>query len=116
MPEQRRFDRITFDPRMSGTPRMATRPSSCTAVSNRFLCRKRGSAKKTALAYGRADWMTELIAESDRARLEALIAWGKPVLLDTSYTAEEADQGQPPLAQLRADLVAEYPPVGPIFA
>jgi hypothetical protein len=38
------------------------------------------------------------------------------VLLDTSYTAEEADQEQPPLAQLRADLIAEYPPVGPIFA
>jgi 5-methylthioadenosine/S-adenosylhomocysteine deaminase len=68
------------------------------------------------LAYGRADWMTDLVAESDQGRLEALIAWGKPVLLDTSYTAEEADQGQPPLAQLRADLIAEYPPVGPIFA
>jgi 5-methylthioadenosine/S-adenosylhomocysteine deaminase len=68
------------------------------------------------LAYGRADWMTDLVAESDQGRLEALIAWGRPVLLDTSYTAEEADQEQPPLAQLRADLTAEYPPVGPIFA
>jgi 5-methylthioadenosine/S-adenosylhomocysteine deaminase len=68
------------------------------------------------LAYGRADWMTDLVAESDQGRLEALIAWGKPVLLDTTYTAEAADQEQPPLAQLRADLTAEYPPVGPIFA
>jgi len=68
------------------------------------------------LAYGRADWMTDLVAESDQRRLEAQIGWGKPVLLDTSYTAEEADQEQPPLAQLRADLIAEYPPVGPIFA
>jgi 5-methylthioadenosine/S-adenosylhomocysteine deaminase len=68
------------------------------------------------LAYGRADWMTDLVADSDQGRLEALIAWGKPVLLDTSYTAEASDEQEPPLAQLRADLIKEYPPVGPIFA
>jgi 5-methylthioadenosine/S-adenosylhomocysteine deaminase len=68
------------------------------------------------LAYGRADWMADLVLGSDHGRLEALIAWGKPVLLDSSYAAEEADEEQPPLAQLRADLINEYPPVGPIFA
>jgi 5-methylthioadenosine/S-adenosylhomocysteine deaminase len=68
------------------------------------------------LAYGRADWMTDLVAESDHERLESVIAWGKPMLLDTSYTAEPSDEEQPPLATLRADLITEYPPVGPIFA
>ena len=67
------------------------------------------------LTSGRADWMAALVAESEQGRLEALIAWGKSVLLDTSHTVEGSEE-EPPLAQLRADLIGEYPPVGPIFA
>ncbi len=37
------------------------------------------------LAYGRADWLPGLSADADQDRLEPLIAWGKPMLLDTSY-------------------------------
>jgi len=68
------------------------------------------------LAYGRADWMKELIADADQARLEPLIAWGQQMLLDASYTAGESDEELPKLSQLRGDLIKAYPPVGPIFA
>lgn len=68
------------------------------------------------LAYGRADWLPELSADANQDRLESLLAWGKPMLLDTSYTAAEADEEQPRLSELRAALIDEYPQVGPIFA
>jgi hypothetical protein len=60
--------------------------------------------------------MTDLVAESDQGRLESPIAWGSPVLIDTSFTAEPADEDQPSLTRLRADSIAEHLPVGPISA
>ena len=68
------------------------------------------------LVYGRAEWMPGLGAFVDLERVEPLIAWGKPMLLDTSYTAAVSDEEQPRLSELRAALIAEYPQVGPIFA
>ena len=68
------------------------------------------------LAYGRDSWITQLAAPDDRERLQPLLAWGKPMLLDTSYSAGQADEPPPTLAELRAALIDEYPPVGPIFA
>jgi 5-methylthioadenosine/S-adenosylhomocysteine deaminase len=69
------------------------------------------------LAYGRADWLGQLTDAGDRDRLEPLIAWGKPMLLDASYTAAGTGDGeQTKLAQLRAALIKEYPQVGPILA
>jgi 5-methylthioadenosine/S-adenosylhomocysteine deaminase len=69
------------------------------------------------LTYGRADWLGQLTAPGDQDRLEPLIAWGKPMLLDASYTAAGAVDGeQTKLAQLRAALIKEYPQVGPILA
>ena len=68
------------------------------------------------LVYGRAEWMPGLGAFVDLDRVEPLIAWGKPMLLDTSYTAAVSDEEQPRLAELRAALIAAYPQVGPIFA
>ncbi len=65
------------------------------------------------LVYGRADWLPELSGDADQGRLEPLIAWGRPMLLDTSYAAAEADEEQPRLSELRAALIAEYPQVGP---
>jgi 5-methylthioadenosine/S-adenosylhomocysteine deaminase len=68
------------------------------------------------LAYGRADWLKQLAAPGALEGLEPQVAWGKQMLLDTSYSAHP--DGDPPvrLAQLRADLIREYPQVGPIFA
>ena len=68
------------------------------------------------LTYGRADWMTSLVAADHRERLEPLLAWGKPMRLDTSYAAHPGTDVPPTLAQLRTDLIANYPQMGPIFA
>ena len=68
------------------------------------------------LAYGREDWMTDLVAADHRDHLERLFAWGKPMLLDTSYAVHPGADPPPTLAQLRAELIAKYPEVGPIFA
>jgi 5-methylthioadenosine/S-adenosylhomocysteine deaminase len=69
------------------------------------------------LAYGRADWLSDLVDPADRDRLEPVLAWGSPVLLDTSFRARPTSPQPPPtLAELRAALIAHYPQVGPIFA
>jgi 5-methylthioadenosine/S-adenosylhomocysteine deaminase len=70
------------------------------------------------LVYGRADLLLDLAhpADPDRAeRLEPLRAWGKPMLLDTRYRAGAAGD-EPPFADVRAALIAQYPQVGPVFA
>jgi 5-methylthioadenosine/S-adenosylhomocysteine deaminase len=68
------------------------------------------------LAYGRADWLTALAQPDDRAELEPLIAWGKQMLLDTRHQVHPEAQPPPTLATLRADLIKNFPQVGPIFA
>jgi 5-methylthioadenosine/S-adenosylhomocysteine deaminase len=69
------------------------------------------------LAYGRDSLVKKLTDAADHERLEPLLAWGKPMLLDTNYQAGESGSEPPPqLAELRAALIEEYPPVGPIFA
>jgi 5-methylthioadenosine/S-adenosylhomocysteine deaminase len=68
------------------------------------------------LAYFRADWLKGLTGAAEPKGLEALFAWGKPMLLDTGYTVRPAREAPPRLSQLRADLIKAYPQVGPIFA
>jgi 5-methylthioadenosine/S-adenosylhomocysteine deaminase len=68
------------------------------------------------IAYGRSDWVLELTAATDHDRLEPLIAWGQQMSLDASYTAGGSGGDVPKLSQLRAALIEEYKPVGPIFA
>ena len=68
------------------------------------------------LTYGRADWIETMAETGARERLEPLIAWGKQMRLDTSYSVGEPNAEPPGLAQLRADLIGAYPQVGPIFA
>ena len=61
--------------------------------------------------------MAQALAGDVAGALEPLIAWGKPMLLDTARCSRPADGATAPtLARLRADLIAQYPPVGPIFA
>lgn len=56
------------------------------------------------LAYGRPDWIGEL---ADAAQLEQVIAWGKPMLIDTSYRANATGaEPPPPLKEVRAKLRA----------
>jgi cytosine/adenosine deaminase-related metal-dependent hydrolase len=64
--------------------------------------------------YGRPDLMRELAGDSGEA--EHVLAWGKPMLLDTNYAAAPSGETLPRLAELRAELIGRYPQVGPIFA
>jgi 5-methylthioadenosine/S-adenosylhomocysteine deaminase len=68
------------------------------------------------LAYGREDWVRSLAEPDQIAGLEPHIAWGKRMLLDTSYQSQPGSEAPPTLAKLQADLVDQYPQVGPIFA
>ena len=65
------------------------------------------------LAYGRADWVGP---RTDSALYEPLVAWGKQMLLDTSFAAvgPSADGGG--LGEIRKKLTGRYPQTGPIFA
>jgi 5-methylthioadenosine/S-adenosylhomocysteine deaminase len=68
------------------------------------------------LAYGRDDWMQKLVPPDHQPNLEHETAWGKDMLLDTSYAADADGGPRPKLTDLRAALIAEYPAIGPIFA
>jgi cytosine/adenosine deaminase-related metal-dependent hydrolase len=70
------------------------------------------------LAYGREDWYRDLTAAATGPTLENLTAWGKSMTLDTGFDVAAAPRETvpPSLTQLRQQLVAAYPPVGPVFA
>jgi 5-methylthioadenosine/S-adenosylhomocysteine deaminase len=61
------------------------------------------------LAYGRADWLGDLVDPADRDRLEPVRAWGTPTLLDTSYRARPTSPQPPPTLAERRRLIAHYP-------
>jgi 5-methylthioadenosine/S-adenosylhomocysteine deaminase len=66
------------------------------------------------IVYGRTDWTRQLAADPGNSILEPVIAWGRQMLLDTSYQGQHDDNPTPRLEQLRA--VNAYPHVGPIWA
>jgi hypothetical protein len=67
------------------------------------------------LCYGRADWVGQVLG--GRADpLEPVLAWGKEMLLETGYTGMGGPTPGPNLAQLRAELISQYPALGRIFA
>jgi cytosine/adenosine deaminase-related metal-dependent hydrolase len=68
------------------------------------------------LSYGRPDWISSLADPADVATLEPVLAWGKPMLLDTRFSVSTPDAPPPRLADLRASLIERYPRIGPIFA
>jgi 5-methylthioadenosine/S-adenosylhomocysteine deaminase len=66
------------------------------------------------LAYGQPAWIRTLV---EPAAYEEVIAWGEPMLIDTSYRANAAGKPPPPpLQTIRANLVERFPQTGPIFA
>jgi 5-methylthioadenosine/S-adenosylhomocysteine deaminase len=67
------------------------------------------------LAYGRQDWLQQIGDKDAVAAAELLPAWGKWMVLDTTYAVKPANT-PPRLAALRAALIGGYPNVGPIFA
>jgi hypothetical protein len=64
------------------------------------------------LAYGRSDWLKQL---TDVSELEAVLAWGDAMTLDTTYTVR-SPRTPDRLRDLRAKLLARFPRTGPIFA
>jgi 5-methylthioadenosine/S-adenosylhomocysteine deaminase len=72
------------------------------------------------VAYGRVDWVRSLVGsaagDADPGTTERVIAWGRPMLVDTSYSVAASSTPSPRLADLRAELVDRFPQVGPIFA
>jgi cytosine/adenosine deaminase-related metal-dependent hydrolase len=67
------------------------------------------------VTYGRRDWFTQLTGAGVGGTIEDLIAWGKPMTLDSGFQVG-AGSPAPSLAEIRRLLTSAYPPVGPIFA
>ncbi len=67
------------------------------------------------ITYARTDWFEELSAAAAGPTIEDLIAWGKPMRLDTGYQSPDGNP-TPPLSFVRGLLTDAYPSVGPIFA
>jgi 5-methylthioadenosine/S-adenosylhomocysteine deaminase len=68
------------------------------------------------VAYGRSDWVSTLAADPNDLDLEPVIAWGRRMLLDTSFEVNPGTDPTPRLAQIRQALTSIYPQVGPIWA
>jgi 5-methylthioadenosine/S-adenosylhomocysteine deaminase len=68
------------------------------------------------VAYGHDTLVKQLVGEDRAAGIEPQIAWGKRMLLDTSFQTHPDAQAPPTLTELRAALIGKYPAVGPIFA
>ena len=79
------------------------------------------------IVFGRPDWGGAL---TDATQYEAVLAWGRRMLLDTRFgapapsgttpgsTSIDPDPASPPLrlAAMRDRLVRRHPGIGPIFA
>ncbi len=68
------------------------------------------------VAYGRRDWVRSLAADPEDLDLEPVVAWGRRMLLDTSFEVNPDGEPTPRLAQIRSSLTSVYPQVGPIWA
>jgi hypothetical protein len=76
-----------------------------------------GARERSEVRKGTADWLGDLVGPADRDRLEPVVAWGTPMLLDTSYRAQPTSPPattNPGRAPPGADR--PLPQVGPIFA
>lgn len=67
------------------------------------------------LSYGRPGWVASVVGEASAAEYEPVLAWGKPMLLDTRFSANAPDAPPPRLSDLRAALIGRDPRIGPIF-
>ncbi|WP_328350076.1 amidohydrolase family protein [Mycobacterium sp. NBC_00419] len=68
------------------------------------------------VVYGQDTSVTELVGDDAANRYEKTRAWGRKMLLDTSYTVRPADKAAPTLLAIRQSLTSVYRPVGPIWA
>jgi 5-methylthioadenosine/S-adenosylhomocysteine deaminase len=68
------------------------------------------------VAYARQDWMARLLTDADVVALESVVAWGRPMSVDTRYSLVAPDSPPPRLQDLRAALIARFAQTGPIWA
>ncbi|MGZ4790574.1 MAG: hypothetical protein ACXWBO_01820, partial [Ilumatobacteraceae bacterium] len=61
---------------------------------------------------------SEWIDQNAATQYEPVIAWGRPMSIDTRFGSPEQTPDGPPrrLADIRRQLINRYPAVGPIFA
>jgi len=64
------------------------------------------------VAYGRAEWISALAGPTE---MEPVLAWGKRMALDLTYSVSASDAPPPRLADLRSALLARFPQTGPLF-
>ncbi len=64
------------------------------------------------IAYGRREWVEHLAGPTER---ELVIAWGKPMALDLTYSVIATSTPPPRLEDLRAELLERFAQTGPIF-
>lgn len=70
-----------------------------------------------SLVYGEQHLSEQLGLLSDDPSRQIVLAWGRPMLLDTGVnTANQPPTPTPNLAQLRTDIIALFPALGPVFA
>jgi 5-methylthioadenosine/S-adenosylhomocysteine deaminase len=62
------------------------------------------------LCYGRSDWVEKLAHNPTDPTLEPVLAWGRPMLLNTSLRSDPTTPEAANLNQLRSALTAAYPP------
>jgi len=65
------------------------------------------------ITYARPDWFESLSGNAQSPNIEDLTAWGKPMRIDTGFQSAVDPMS---LTEIRQLLIAQYPPVGPIFA
>lgn len=65
------------------------------------------------ITYARADWFATLSGAAEGRTIESLLAWGKPMRLDTGFQGPVAT---PSLTEIRTLLTRTYAAVGPIYA
>ncbi|MGZ4737653.1 MAG: amidohydrolase family protein [Ilumatobacteraceae bacterium] len=66
------------------------------------------------ITFARSEWIDQNAA----TQYEPVIAWGRPMSIDTRFGSPEQTPDGPPrrLADIRRQLINRYPAVGPIFA
>ena len=68
------------------------------------------------VAYARPDWLAALLGADAGDEVESVVAWGRPMSVDTRYSLTAPDEPPPRLEALRAALIARFPQTGPIWA
>ena len=68
------------------------------------------------VAYARPDWLAVLLGADAGDQVESVVAWGRPMSVDTRYSLTAPDEPPPRLEALRAALIARFPQTGPIWA